>query len=98
MRPGEGRTATKKPGTLVCGKWKIERVIRVTDQIASYEAKDPSGVKVHLKVLHPYKADDASLVVPTKTTASRSSATSGAALRTRLSSHSTSTAGRSLRS
>ena len=66
MRPGEGRTATKKPGTMVCGKWKIERVIRVTDQLASYEAIDPSGVKVHLKVLHPYKADDASLVARLK--------------------------------
>ena len=66
MRPAEGRTAAKKPGSMVCGKWKVERVIRVTEQLATYEAKDLSGAKVYLKVLHPYKADDASLVARLK--------------------------------
>jgi len=66
MRPGEGRTAAKKPGTLICGKWKVDRVIKVTDQLATYEARDPKGAKVHLKVIHPYKADDAPLVARLK--------------------------------
>jgi len=62
----EGRTAAKKPGALICGKWKVERVVRVTEQLASYEAKDPSGARVYVKVIHPYKADDAPLVARLK--------------------------------
>jgi serine/threonine protein kinase len=62
----EGRTAAKKPGTLICGKWRVERTVRVTEQLASYVATDPSGARVYVKVLHPYKAGDAPLVARLK--------------------------------
>ncbi|HRG97863.1 MAG TPA: serine/threonine-protein kinase, partial [Polyangiaceae bacterium] len=62
----EGRTAAKKPGTLICEKWRVERAIRTTDQLAIYEAKDLSGTRVLLKVIHPYKADDATLAARMK--------------------------------
>lgn len=62
----EGRTAAKKPGTLICGKWRVERTVRVNEQLASYVATDPSGARVYLKVLHPYKAGDAPLVARLK--------------------------------
>jgi serine/threonine-protein kinase len=62
----EGRTAAKKPGTLICGKWRVERTVRVNEQLASYVATDPGGARVYLKVLHPYKAGDAPLVARLK--------------------------------
>lgn len=53
---------TRKPGDFVCGKWKVERVLRVSPTATTYAAIHRNGASVALKILHRHLASDSELV------------------------------------
>lgn len=55
-----GRSA-RKPGAVICGKWRIEALLRSTATSATYSALHRNGARVALKILHAHLSSDKSL-------------------------------------
>lgn len=49
----------RNPGDLVAGKWKVERIVRISPTATTYSATHRNGAKVALKILHRHLARDA---------------------------------------
>ena len=55
-----GRSA-RKPGSVICGKWRIEALLRATSNSATYSAIHRNGARVALKILHAHLSTDKTL-------------------------------------
>ncbi|MBK6459699.1 MAG: protein kinase [Myxococcales bacterium] len=53
--------STRKPGAMVCGKWRIVQHLRSTPTTATYAALHRNGAEVTLKILHSNLAGDKTL-------------------------------------
>jgi serine/threonine-protein kinase len=57
--PMNAPAQARKPGDFVSGKWKLERVVRVSATATSYTAALRDGSRVGLTILHRHLATDA---------------------------------------
>lgn len=55
-----GRSA-RKPGSVICGKWRIEALLRTTPTSATYSALHRNGARIALKILHAHLSSDKTL-------------------------------------
>jgi serine/threonine protein kinase len=55
-----GRSA-RKPGSVICGKWRIEALLRQTPTSATYSALHRNGARIALKILHAHLSSDKTL-------------------------------------
>ncbi len=53
--------STRKPGSVICGKWRIEAHLRSTATSATYSAIHRNGARIALKILHGHLSTDKTL-------------------------------------
>ena len=53
--------SVRKPGSVICSKWRIDAMLRSNDTSATYVATHRNGAQVALKILHSHLSSDRTL-------------------------------------